>query len=315
MKNLKKIIFGLIPVIILLAVLIPANAVATVYTLDLALTGQNEVPVNPSPATGTLTGTYDDATNLLSFNIMFNGLVAPVTAAHFHGPADPGTNGPVQIPLVGFPVGVPFGSYSNTVPLTLEQEADLLCGLWYVNIHTAAFPGGEIRSQLKEGTTSGNIMTFELALIGQKEVPPNVSPATGILTGTYDNATNLLSITIKFNGLMAPVTAAHFHGPAAPGVNGPVIIPLVGFPVGLSSGIYTNIFPLTPDQETMLFAGLIYVNIHTALLPGGEIRSQVTEGTLTGNCGVSVIPVSNWALLLGSLLIGAYAFFMIRRRL
>jgi hypothetical protein len=90
--------------------------------------------------------------------------------------------------------------------------------------------------------------------------------------------------------------------------------PLAGFPVGVTSGAYTNVFAVIQEQETMLFSGLTYVNIHTAVFPGGEIRSQLTEGTLTGNNTVSTIPVSNRALLHGILLILAYAIFMIRKR-
>jgi hypothetical protein len=315
MKNLQKFILSQILVVMALVVLIPANTLATVYTLDLAMTGQSEVPPNGSPATGILIGTYNDATNLLSFNLMFSGLVAPAVAAHIHGPATPGVNGPVIIPLAGFPLGVTMGTYSNTFSLTLEQEANLLCGLLYVNIHTAAFPGGEIRSQLTEGMVSGSVRTLALALTGQKEVPPNPSPATGTLIGTYNTTTHILNFSLMFNGLVGPTTASHFHSPAPPGVNGPVQIPLVGFPVGVTSGIYSNSFVLTPPQEADLLAGLMYINVHSAVFPGGEIRSQVTEGALTGECTTATIPVSDWALLLGGLLIGTYGFFMVRRRI
>ena len=316
MKNLKKLLFGQLLLIITVVFVFPTNVRATVFTLDLALSGQNEVPANPSPATGILTGTYDDATNVLGFNLMFNGLLGLTTAAHFHGPAAAGVNGPVVIPLLGFPAGVSSGSYSNSYVLTPDQESDLLCGMWYLNIHSTLYPGGEIRSQVKEGTTSGSVMTLELALTGQKEVPPNPSPATGILFGTYDDATNILSFSIMFNGLIAPAIAAHFHGPAAAGVNGPVLIPLVGFPTGVTSGTYSNSYVLTPLQETHLQTGLMYLNIHSSIYPGGEIRAQVTEGTLTGDCvsPPEPVPVANWALLFAGLLIASYALFIIRRR-
>lgn len=316
MKTLKNLLFGQILLIISVLILFPANVRATVYTLDLALYGQNEVPPNPSPATGMLTGSYDDATNVLSFNLMFNGLVGLTTASHFHGPAAAGVNGPVVIPLVGFPAGVTSGSYSNSYVLTPGQESDLLCGMWYINIHSTVYPGGEIRSQVKEGTTSGSVLTLELALSGQKEVAPNFSTATGILTGTYDEATNLLSFTVMFNGLTGPSTAAHFHGPAFDWQNAGVQIALAGFPVGVTSGNYVNAFVLTDVQESQLLAGMWYLNIHSQVLPGGEIRGQITEGTLTGDCAPPppIVPVANWALLLGGLLIATYALFIIRRR-
>ena len=168
MKNLNKYIFGPLILVILVTIWLPVNSLATVYTINLALTGQQEVPPNPSTATGILMGTYDDATHVLSFTIMFNGLNAPATAAHFHGPAGPGANAPVRIMLTGFPVGT-SGTYTNSFPLTAGQESELLCGLWYVNIHSAVYPSGELRSQVKEGTTSGNSSSYPWPCCSRRE--------------------------------------------------------------------------------------------------------------------------------------------------
>ncbi len=291
-----------------------SNARATVYTLDLALSGQKEVPPNPSTATGVLIGTYNDVTNMLSFTVMFNGLSAPSTASHIHGPAAAGVNAPVLIPLAGFPAGVTSGTYSNSFTLTPDQESMLFCATLYLNIHTSLYPGGELRAQLKEGMTSGNITTLDLALTGQKSVPANVSPATGTLIGTFDDATSILSFTLLFNGLTANTTAAHFHGPATPAANAPVIIPFAGFPVGVTSGMYSNSYVLTPTQKTYLLAGSLYVNVHSTVLPGGEIRSQLTEGTLPGNCPANIPTLSEWMLIfLGVLLVGTGVLFIYKR--
>jgi len=313
MKNLSRINFGQLPMILLLALLFPAYAQANVYTIDLALSGQKEVPSNPSTATGILIGTYNDVTNVLSFNLMFNGLLAGTTASHFHGPAAPGVNGPVKIPLVGFPIGVTSGTYSNSFTLTPEQESQLLCGLWYINIHTTLYPGGELRSQVQEGSTVGNITTLDVALTGQKENPANGSPATGTLIGTFNHTTDVLSFTVLFNGLSAGTTASHIHGPAPAGVNGPVLIPLAGFPVGVTSGMYSNSYVLTATQKAYFLAGTLYVNIHTSALPGGEIRGQLTEGTLTGICGATIPTLSEWSLIiLGILLLATGMGFIYR---
>lgn len=315
MKEFPTVLIRSSYIVLLIACLFINNTNAALYTLDLALSGQNEVPANASPATGILTGNYNSNTNVLNFSLMFNGLTGTTTAAHFHGPAPAGTNGGVQIGLAGFPVGVTSGSYSNTFILTPQQESDLLCGLWYINIHSSVLPGGEIRSQLLEGTPSGNITPFEIALTGLNEVPPNATPATGTLTGTFDNVSKVLSFTVKFNGLTGTTTAAHFHGPATPGVNAGVQIGFAGFPAGVTSGSYSNSFVLTPLQESQLLSGLWYVNIHTNVLPGGEIRGQMAEGTLIGDCGGQAIPVSNWALLFGGLLIAGFTVFMVRKRM
>ncbi|MFO7615264.1 MAG: CHRD domain-containing protein, partial [Bacteroidales bacterium] len=150
--------------VILIVLGISYHGQATVYTLDLALSGQNEVPANPSTATGILIGTYDAATSVLDFNVMFNGLAGITTIAHFHGPAAAGINAAAQIELAGFPLGVTSGAYSNSYILTAEQESQLLSGLWYLNIHTTAYPGGELRGQLTEGTLTGECNFADIPL-------------------------------------------------------------------------------------------------------------------------------------------------------
>jgi hypothetical protein len=185
-----------------------------------------------------------------------------------------------------------------------------------VNIHTSGYPAGEIRSQVKEGTTTGNITNYAVAISGLNVMPPNLSPATGSFIGTFDNTTNVLSFTIMFNGLTAPVSAAHIHGPAAAGTNGPVVIMFPAFPTGVTSGVYINSFTLTPTQKNYLLAGLLYVNIHNSQYPGGEMRGQLVEGTLTGgNCAASIPTLSQWGLIiLCLLLLGTGMVYIVRRQ-
>jgi hypothetical protein len=133
------------------------SANATTFTLSAILNGAQETPPVATPGTGTLTGSYDDVTNALSWSGTFTGLVAGTTDAHFHGPAGVGA-GPAAVrePMTAgsgdvFPIGVTSGSFSGSatsVTISASDEAELLAGLWYVNIHTSAFPGGEIRGQV-----------------------------------------------------------------------------------------------------------------------------------------------------------------------
>ncbi len=119
------------------------------FSFSNTYTGAQEVPANSSTGTGTITGTYDSTTNILSYTITFSGLSANTTAAHFHGSAFPGTNAAVAIAHRNFPTGVTSGSLPSTNDtLTQAQEAALLAGKWYSNIHTTALPGGEIRAQI-----------------------------------------------------------------------------------------------------------------------------------------------------------------------
>ena len=114
------------------------------------MSGGQENPPNSSTATGIFNGWYDESTMMLGFTASFQGLAGNTTAAHFHGPAHPDSNAGVAIGWSGFPTGVISGTFSDTVTLNATQEAQLLAGRWYANIHTSAFAGGEIRGQLFE---------------------------------------------------------------------------------------------------------------------------------------------------------------------
>jgi hypothetical protein len=109
-----------------------AQANAGIGTCDLGGSG-----------TGSASITFDDETNLLSWNISWSGLSAPVTAAHFHGPALPDEN-------AGVTVGFDHTINPNVGSATLDavQAAELLNELWYINVHSSNFPAGEIRGQV-----------------------------------------------------------------------------------------------------------------------------------------------------------------------
>ena len=108
------------------------------------LNGKSEVPANTSAGTGTADIDYDAASKKLSWKVTYSGLSGPATAAHFHGPAEAGKNAGVAVPIANIASSPAEGSAT----LTDAQAADLLGGKLYVNIHTAANPGGEIRGQV-----------------------------------------------------------------------------------------------------------------------------------------------------------------------
>lgn len=125
-----------------LALIAPAHAVVVVY--QATINGAQEVPPRPSPATGTGTFTIDTDANTIDYNVVFDvgALLAPENNAHIHCCAPPGMNAGVIIPL---PLGSPKigqGTYAET------NEANILAGNSYINIHTELYPGGEIRGQI-----------------------------------------------------------------------------------------------------------------------------------------------------------------------
>ena len=108
------------------------------------LSAKNEVPMNASAGTGRADADFNKETNVLTWKVSYAGLTGPVTAAHIHGPAAAGANAGVMIPFSGN-LASPF---EGKATLTPAQAADVLAGRTYVNLHTAANPGGEVRAQL-----------------------------------------------------------------------------------------------------------------------------------------------------------------------
>ena len=111
--------------------------------------------------------------------------------------------------------------------------------------------------------------TMTVPLSGQNEVPPNASGGSG--TGKVELDGNMIKWTVTYSGTTGPVTAGHFHGPAAAGANAGVVVPFAG---PLASPIIGSA-TLTPAQVDQVKQGLWYINLHTAANPGGELRGQV----------------------------------------
>jgi hypothetical protein len=130
-----------LPVLTGFAVSIPAQAEMLSFKADLV--GASEVPPTTSKGAGTADLTYDTATKKLSYKVTYTGLTGPATMGHIHGPAAVGKNAPVAIPFAN-----PTSPIDGSATLTAGQEADLLAGMMYVNVHTADNKGGEIRGQV-----------------------------------------------------------------------------------------------------------------------------------------------------------------------
>ena len=135
-----------------------------------------------------------------------------------------------------------------------------------------------------DSTSLPAVLSYSATLTGAHEVPAVVTSATGtaslVLTGTH------VTYTVATTGFTTPLTVGHVHF-GAPGETGPVIVPFiivaqsgtvatgsidVGAPV-----TFGNI-TISGDSLRRLFdAGRVYVNLHTAGFPGGEIRGQVVR--------------------------------------
>jgi len=127
----------------------------------IVMRGAQEGPANSSSAIGSLNVSYSRLSKTLSYNFSWTGLTGPVTVFHIHGLAPVGFSAPVFqtftpasiVPCKVNGVNGPTscGSYSGTLFIdgVAIKEADLLNGMYYVNIHTATYGGGEIKGQIK----------------------------------------------------------------------------------------------------------------------------------------------------------------------
>lgn len=106
------------------------------------LNGASEAP-NPTPSagTGSSAATFNTTTKILTVTTTYTGVTA--TAGHVHKGAV-GVAGPVIFPFANLASPIVL----TTAALDATQEADLMANNYYVNIHSAAYPGGEIRGQL-----------------------------------------------------------------------------------------------------------------------------------------------------------------------
>jgi len=139
---------------------------------------------------------------------------------------------------------------------------------------------------------------YTTTLTGPAESPPNASPGTGFGEVDFDLAAHTMIVKMTFSGLLAGTTASHIHSPTAlPGEGTAAVATTVptfpGFPLGVTSGTYERSFDTSaastynpafvtanggsvPAAEAALAASLAartaYLNIHTTMFPGGEIR-------------------------------------------
>ena len=120
------------------------------------------------------------------------------------------------------------------------------------------------------GAAHAGIIDFAATLKGASEVPANTTTGKGELTAELDTNNRSLTYTVTYSGLTGPATGAHFHGPAAPGADAPVVIAATDAATPISGSA-----TLTDAQIADLKDGKWYFNVHTKANPGGEIRGQV----------------------------------------
>ena len=242
----------------------PAPAQPTVY-LSAVVNGAQQTPPNASTATGTFSGEFNPNTRVLTYRLVYQGLTP--SAAHIHLGA-PGVSGTVIVPFTVTAATV--SPITGTVTFSETDAATFKAQALYVNMHTAAFPNGEIRGDITKSETAPLSVQYLSAVVnGAQQTSPTASPATGSFTGSYNPNTRVLTYRLTYQGLTP--SAAHIHV-GAPGVAGAVIVSVTVTPSPII-GTAT----LTAADAATFTAQALYVNLHTAAFPNGEIRGDITK--------------------------------------
>lgn len=249
-----------------------AGAQATYFTAKLTA-AQEGGDVQPDSATGT--GAFVLTESGLSFWVTVEGLSGPIANAHFHS-AELGVNGGVVFGIADtFDGNTAIGEWTFDDGLGDFME-QLLTGQLYVNVHTGANPGGEIRGQVLLSSGMGFTASLDAAQEGGTVTPDT---ATGTASLTLTPAGLVYSLTVE--GLSGPITASHFHNAPA-GMDGGVVHDIGADYDGTTArGVWT-VGEGVESFISEILDGNIYVNIHTGANPGGEIRGQLGQtGVLT----------------------------------
>jgi hypothetical protein len=252
-----------------------ASAFAAKVTFHASITADQEVPATMSPIWGVANLELDPATGAFQLVVNLKNVNETLGASHIHLGAA-GTNGGILVHLGGESAyrrsaGKNLhGKFTGTIPPE-QLEAMLVSGT-YLNFHTATYPGGAARGQLV-----ANPVALWAELAAANEVPPNDSPATGFASVIYHPATKKISVGVEIVDFTNIVSGSHIHSGAA-GVNGPVTLNLGGEDAYTRTGSSLSGEFLWRDYmhpAVPLLTGNTYINVHSTVIPAGEIRGQI----------------------------------------
>lgn len=239
------------------------------------LLAQNEVPAVNEDGYGAVDVELDAERDTLTLEAKVPGLTGPITGAHIHTGAA-GSNGAVVKALTvnGEMISGTWERNDTEFPFTEELLTDLLNGNLYVNVHTDAHPGGEIRGQLM--STQNEVYTVHLR--GNQEVPAVNTDATGAARIMLSADRRSVMVNGRTHELSGPITGAHIHR-APVNLSGPIVKPLLvnGNDFSVNWTTTDTADPLLPSLISQLLNDELYINVHTNAHPNGEIRGQISE--------------------------------------
>jgi hypothetical protein len=259
------------------------SATGQVVEFRATINAAQETTPSTSEATGSAVLLYDVGANRFDLTVTINNLANPVTASHLHEGAAGAAGGVVT----GLGDETVYTRDGSTVTATFRDvthggsPATLLRNGVYFNLHTASYPGGEVRGQLL-----AQPVRLTAILDGKQEGAANTSEAYGAALITYNPGTNMIVTRLNVFNFTNTLTNSHYHA-AAPGASGPVVHGLGGAAAYWQSGSFSG--AIFPEDEyegdpVVLLSGGAYLNVHSNIYPAGEIRGQVrvAEGSMAG---------------------------------
>ncbi|MGH8175296.1 MAG: CHRD domain-containing protein [Steroidobacter sp.] len=254
-----------------------ANTVVTSAAATVTVNNNPAINVVLSPdetfprPTSTASGSGDLTFNLISGAVSGGVDVSGVNAtlAHIHqGYA--GVAGPVIVNFVQSSADPNRWEPQADSVLTTEQIDDLLIGKLYVNVHSAAYPQGEIRGQVQPE----NIDVVITAMNGDSVSPPVSTTANGVAATTIDTQAATATVHANTTGV-DDATDAHIHKAAAGANNAAALITLAKdlvAPGHWSAELQT----VAAADRTDFNANGWYIDVHTPANPAGALRGQIT---------------------------------------
>ena len=271
----------LIALLLALATGFAAQAPADVFTLQSGFSGAQQVPANKSNGTASLYGVYDDESNILLYSISYRLDTNSTTfkSAALHGPALSGKAAPAVVPLKTTGISGRDSFFSGPIHLSAEQEAALKVGKTYISISSDKYLGGELRGQIAATLSPEWAVSVPLTPEANSSVALDGATPYGLLTTGYNPASKRLTVAVFYTGLTSNPLEAHIHGPAAPGEYGSRLFAVPLIPA-TKSGVIVSRFSIEHTHATWLENDLLYYCLKTPRNPGGELRGQLSTGSV-----------------------------------
>jgi mono/diheme cytochrome c family protein len=235
--------------------------------IQVTLSPSEELPAAVSTAGGSGELTFNLISGAVTGGVNTTGITA--TMAHIHDQFA-GAAGPVIVPFVQSGTDPTRWDAQPGAVLTADQINGLLAGRLYVNVHSSAYPAGEIRGQIKPA----NIAVVFTAMTGAEVVPAVNTTASGTAVTTVDSHAGTATVNVISKGV-DDASDAHIHKAAAGANNSTALVTLTKDSV--TPGKWSaQLQPVTAADRTDFDANGWYVDIHTPANPGGELRGQIT---------------------------------------